>query len=173
MQLLPCFHLFECGPTSASYGGRSGLTPIHKVVLTGRNLEATNQITVSMSGHQSTCTYLCLCKAHYCSQVETSIHMAEEIKDRILVAGRKLGYPFLKQKRVGVSRAFLEGKDRLFPIGFGKSLCYTCRPVALYISKKAYLRVRLFYCVVVITTLIAITDKPGKMFLHFYRYTHA
>ena len=80
----------------------------------------------------------------------------------------------MKQEYVCVTRASLEGKAvfAVLPTGSERAcMCFACLPAALDILKKA-LRMRLFYCIVVITPLIAITDKPGKMFLNFYRHTH-
>ena len=96
--------------------------------------------------------------------------MAEETKGRILLAGGLLWYPSMKQEQMDVAslaRAFLEGKDvfAVLPTGFGKSLHVLYMPTCSTRYFEEKLRARLFYCIVVITPLIATVDKPGKMFL--------
>ena len=92
--------------------------------------------------------------------------MAEAIQDSILVAGRELGYPHMKQEQMDVATAFLEGKDvfAILPTGFGKSLCYACLPAALDILNK---KERGYSIVVVISPLIAIMTDQVKLYMCF------
>ena len=49
-----------------------------------------------------------------------------EIRDEALSAARELGYANLKPKQLDVVEALVKGHDvfAVFPIGYGKSLCF-------------------------------------------------
>ena len=81
----------------------------------------------------------------------------------------------MNQEQAYVARAFLEGKAvfAALPTGFGKSLYVLCMPTCStrYLEERSKERVYSIV-IVVITPLIAIMDKPAKVFLHFYRHAH-
>ena len=123
----------------------------------------TNQIVVSASSHRN--AYLCIREAHYRPPVATGtaqIHMAEEIKEKILVVGRELGYPSMKQELVDMARAFLEGKDyavfAALPTRFGKSLCYACLLDILKEKECSY-----SILVAIIPLIVVMTDQVKNM----------
>ena len=117
-----------------------GIHSIPKLVLRRQKSGGTNQIAVSVAVARN--TYLRLREAHYRPPVATGIRMAEETKERILLAGGLLGYPSIKQEQVDVARAFLEGTDvfAVLPTGFGKSrLCVpTCSTRYREESERGY-----------------------------------
>ena len=45
---------------------------------------------------------------------------------------KELGYPEMKPEQLEVAATSIEGRDvfSVLPTGFGKSLCYTCLPLA-------------------------------------------
>ena len=73
----------------------------------------------------------------------------------------ELGYLSLKEKQKQAIIAFLQGRDVfvVFPMGFGKSLCYACLPCAF----DRLLR-RATSIVIVISPLIALMEDQVKSF---------
>ena len=67
-------------------------------------------------------------------------------------AANKLGFTNFKSKREEVIVSFLDGNDvfAVLPTGYGKSLCYTCLPVAFDLMNETEGSI-----VVVITPLTA------------------
>ena len=77
----------------------------------------------------------------------------------------------MKQEQVDVARAFLEGKD-VFAVHYqlgSERACAICMPITAALYLEESFKIRLFCCIVVITPLIAITDRSGKMFRILYR----
>ena len=77
-----------------------------------------------------------------------------------LRASEELGYCYTKPAQVEVVLKFVKGRD-LFsnvPTGFGKSLCYTCLPVAFDAVNKE----QCHSITMVITPLLAIVENQVR-----------